>query len=216
MTLQRDLSREMDRELLSELTETPVHHVGNGNGSDQELTESPVHPFLVHMVAPFINGIGPNYYHQVKGEALWACRKLYGRQEFFNALQNVLIKISYRLESSAAFRVGSQLSMRANNLKKKMVGKNKPQRQKMLSEWATLIIYPYEICLSPIDAYSLMKEREEVLLRENAELRETVEYQSAQLYQAMAGLSHSSLRHRGKGFIEVGQRQQETHLFEMQ
>ena len=159
----------MDRELFSELTETPVHHVGNGNGSDRELfselTESPVHPFLVHMVAPF-NGFDPNYYLQVKGETLWAWRKLYGRQEFFNAFQNVLIKIGYRLESSAAFRVGSQLSICANTLKKKMVGKNKPQRKKILSEWATLIIYPYEICLSPIDVYSLMKEREEELLRE--------------------------------------------------
>ena len=67
MTLQRELSRDMDRELFSELTETPVRHVGNGNGSDRELfselTESPVHPFLQQQFLFFKNiSISEPYY----------------------------------------------------------------------------------------------------------------------------------------------------------
>ena len=62
-----------------------------------------------------------------------------------------------------------------------------------------------EIMLSPIDVVAQLTE-------ENGHLRDTVEEKAAELYSSMK----KTLRHTGKEFVDIGKRQQQRHLEQIQ
>jgi len=64
---------------------------------------------------------------------------------------------------------------------------------------------PNEVMLSPSDVVAELSE-------ENRHLRDTVEEQAAELYWSMK----NSLAHRGKDFMDVGKKQQQKHLEQIQ
>ena len=72
-----------------------------------ELTESPILPFLIHMVPPCKQGHNSNFYLQMNAKALWLWRKAEGKSNTaFNVLQVCLRKLGYELDGSCSERVG--------------------------------------------------------------------------------------------------------------
>ena len=44
-----------------------------------ELIESPIHPFLINMVRPYVDSCDPKFRLQINGEALWHWREVRGQ-----------------------------------------------------------------------------------------------------------------------------------------
>ena len=53
-----------------------------------ELFETPIHPLLINIVPPFVNEINPMFHFQLNGEALWRLREVCGQpSKVFQLLQ---------------------------------------------------------------------------------------------------------------------------------
>ena len=79
-----------------------------------ELAESPINPAFIHISSPIPNGCDPLFYLKINGEALWKWRELkMDPTQMFQALQNGLESISYKLNSSSEVRVGNVLKRMA-------------------------------------------------------------------------------------------------------
>ena len=86
-----------------------------------ELTESPINPAFLHMSTPLIGKYDPMFYLQINGEALWQMRKLSGNPDkVFEALQYNLLQIGYKLSSSSLARVGIAVNSRVGYIVKKI------------------------------------------------------------------------------------------------
>ena len=86
-----------------------------------ELTESPINPAFLHMSTPLIGKYNPMFYLQINGEALWQMRKLSGNPDkVFEALQYNLPQIGYKLSSSSLARVGIAVNSRVGYIVKKI------------------------------------------------------------------------------------------------
>ena len=72
-----------------------------------ELIESPIHPLLIDMVRPYVDSCDPKFHLQINGEALWHCREVRGQPSVaFDVLQESISRTGYKLEESARDRVG--------------------------------------------------------------------------------------------------------------
>ena len=72
-----------------------------------ELIESPIHPLLINMVRPYVDSCDPKFRLQINGEALWHWREVRGQPSVaFDVLQASISRIGYKLEESARDRVG--------------------------------------------------------------------------------------------------------------
>ena len=53
-----------------------------------ELIESPIHPLLINMVRPYVDSCDPKFRLQINGEALWHWREVRGQPRVaFDVLQ---------------------------------------------------------------------------------------------------------------------------------
>ena len=82
--------------------------------------------------------------------------------------------------------------------------KNENERLKA-ETWLKLAINPEEIQRTPYDVMAQ-------LIQQNSNLSTTVEERAADLYDAM----QSKLAHSGKEFQDVGKKQQQRHLTQIQ
>lgn len=151
----------VDRELFSELIETPIN------------------PAFYHMSAPFVDGYNPMFYLQINGEGLWQLRGYVSRNTdvLCAILQDNLSKIGYQLTQSSSFRVGNALKNRAQYIGNKTRNtSNGSVRKAMRSAfWCNVALHPDEILRGPSEIMSDMKKREEELMKENEKLRREVE-----------------------------------------
>ena len=173
-----------------------------------ELTESPIHPLLINMVRPYVDSCDQKFRLQINGEALWHWREVRGKPSTaFDVLQASISHLGYQLEESARDRVGRAIATNIRNFWRKIDGISNSKNRKRVraSKWVTVSFMPNEIMLSPSDVVSQLKE-------ENGHLRETVEEKAAEMYWSMK----TSLAHRGKDFVDVGKKQQQRHLEQIQ
>ena len=76
-----------------------------------ELVETPIHPLLINVVPPFVNEIDSMFHFQLNGEALWRLREVCGQPStVFKFLQSSILPLGYRLTESAGEGVGSALA----------------------------------------------------------------------------------------------------------
>ena len=76
-----------------------------------ELFETPIHPLLINIVPPFVNECNRMFQFQLNGEALWRWREVCGQPNtVFALLQLSILPLGYRLKESAGERVGSALA----------------------------------------------------------------------------------------------------------
>ena len=146
-----------------------------------ELVETPIHPLLINVVPPFVNEIDPMFHFQLNGEALWRLREVCGQPStVFKLLQSSILPLGYRLTESAGERVGSALAESIRRFwKKNQNVKSMTKRKKMRAEtWIKLKVKPEEIEESPKDVLAH-------LMEDNENLRENVEEKAADLYNKM-------------------------------
>ena len=177
-----------------------------------ELTESLVQPLLVHVIAPFVNGNDPNYCVQINGKVLWEWRIMDGNlKKLFAVLQSNLRANGYQLEESGFDRVSLLLNTKTRTFvaKIKEERNGKPRNKKKTETWTKLTIYPAEISHSPYDIVNELSQKVD-------HLNETVQEQATELYEQMKEATVGSCRHKGKRFSEVGNRQQQSHLLQIQ
>ena len=61
-----------------------------------ELIESPIHPLLIDMVRPYVDSCDPKFHLQINGEALWHRREVRGQPSVaFDVLQESISRIGY-------------------------------------------------------------------------------------------------------------------------
>lgn len=150
----------VDRELFSELIETPIN------------------PAFFHMSTPFVNGYNPMFHLQISREGLWQLRGYVSRNTdvLFAIFQDNLSKIGYQLTQSS-FRVGNIVKNRAQYIANKTRNtRNASVRKAMRSAfWCKVALYPDKILHGPREIMSELKKREEELMMENEKLRRDVE-----------------------------------------
>ena len=151
--------QQVDRELLS------------------ELIESPINPAFMHMSAPLKNGYDPMFYLQINGEALWQWRVIKRPDQMFEALQDNLYQNGYRLSSCCKSRVGLAVYSRMQYVAKKVRNTtNNKNRQAVRSNfWCTIALHPEEISQVPEETIARLKEAEEQLVSENLKLSKELE-----------------------------------------
>ena len=151
----------VDRELFSELIETPIN------------------PAFFHVSTPLVDDYNPMFYLQICGEGLWQLRGYISRNTdvLFAILQDNLSKIGYQLTQSSSFRVGNIVKNRAQYIVNKTRStSNGSVRKAMRSAfWCKVALHPDEILHGPNEIMSALKRREEELMRENDKLRTEVE-----------------------------------------
>ena len=182
-----------------------------------ELTEPLVQPLLVHIVAPFVNGDDKNFSVQMNGKLLWEWRKLDGNlKKLFAVLQANLHVIGYTLEESAFDRVANLLNINTkrflNKLKEQQNGKRRERKKG--ETWIKMALHPDEIAQTPYDIVKEMSLKENELRQKNAKLQCTLEEQAQQMYETL--VEASADRHRGRNFRDVGDKQQQRHLSQIQ
>ena len=169
----RELSSELtespvnDRELFSELSEPPV----DDRELFSELSEPPVNPAFLHMCVPRKND-PHDCQLQVNGEALWQWQNILSSSQLFDVLQNNLVKKGYRLSPSSRARVGMNLKKRLDYIAQKIRSiRDGNARKAMRSKyWCTIAIHPEEIAQGPGEIIDQLKNTEEELVRENQRL----------------------------------------------
>ena len=82
-----------------------------------ELVESLINPAFINICAPLMGSNDPFFSLQLTGEGLWQWRKLHSHCLVFNSLQASLVKVGYRLSSSARSQVGMAVYRRVDFLK---------------------------------------------------------------------------------------------------
>jgi len=173
-----------------------------------ELFETPIHPLLINIVPPFVNENNGIFQFQLNGEALWRWREVCGQPNtVFALLQLSILPLGYRLTESAGERVGKALAESSRRFwRKTQHVKSTTKRKEMRAEtWIKLGVKPEEIAESPKDVLAH-------LIEENSNLRETVEEKSADLYNKM----RQRLAHSGNDYTEVGKKQQYRQLTQIQ
>ena len=143
-----------------------------------ELTESPINPAFLHMSTPLIGKYDPMFYLQINGDALWQLRQLSGNPDkVFEALQYSLPQIGYKLSSSSLARVGIAVNSRVGYIVKKIRNiSNGNERRAMQSRfWCSVAIHPEEISQGPEEVIKELQEREEQLISENHKLNQEME-----------------------------------------
>ena len=113
-----------------------------------ELFETPIHPLLINIVPPFVNEINPMFHFQLNGEALWRLREVCGQpSKVFQLLQLSILPLGYRLTESAGERVGSALAESIRRFWRKTHNvKTATKRKQMRAEtWIKLGVKPEEI-----------------------------------------------------------------------
>ena len=72
-----------------------------------ELLETPIHPLLVNMVPPYVEENNPMFLLQLNGEVVWKWREVCRPpRKVFTLLQASILPLGYRLTESASERVG--------------------------------------------------------------------------------------------------------------
>ena len=103
----QDSENVTDRELFSELFETPIN------------------PLLIYMVLPFIDEILPMFHLQINGEAVYKWREVYGRpRTVFDLLQASILPVGYQMKESARERVGNTTAESIRRFWRKMQSTN--------------------------------------------------------------------------------------------
>ena len=88
-----------------------------------ELIESPIHPLLINMVRPYVDSCDQKFRLQINGEALWHWREVRGKPSIaFEVLQASISHLGYKLEESACDRVGSAIATNIRNFWRKIDG----------------------------------------------------------------------------------------------
>jgi len=86
-----------------------------------ELIESPIHPLLINMVRPYVELNDPKFQLQINGEAVWHWREVRGHPyAAFDVLQASILRIRYKLEESARDRVGHAIATNIRNFWRKI------------------------------------------------------------------------------------------------
>ena len=119
-----------------------------------ELIESPIHPLLINMVRPYIDSCDPKICLQRNGQALWHWREVRGQPSVaFDVLQASISRIGYKLEESARDRVGHVIATNIRNFWRKINGITNSEKRKRVraSKWVTISFMSNEVKLSPID-----------------------------------------------------------------
>ena len=151
----------VDRELFSELVETPIN------------------PTFFHMSTPFVDSRNPMFYLQISGEGLWQLRGYVSRKTeiLFAVLQDNLSKIGYQLTQSTSFRVGNIVKNRAQHIVNKTRNTSNGSVRKAMQSafWCEVALHPDEMPYGPSEIMSELEKREEELMRENEKLRGEVE-----------------------------------------
>ena len=116
-----------------------------------ELTESPIHPLLINMVRPYVDSCDQKFRLQINGEALWHWREVRGKPSTaFDVLQASISHLGYKLEESARDRVGRAIATNIRNFWRKIDGISNSKNRKRVraSKWVTVSFMPNEIMLS--------------------------------------------------------------------
>ena len=181
-----------------------------------ELTESPILPFLIHMVPRCKQGHDSNFYLQINGKALRLWRKAGGKSNTaFNVVQVCLRKLGYELNGSCSERVGGQIATRVRHLLKQLEIAKGRKRQRIKAEtWVNIAIFPTEVHLHPFHALANHRSKEAELTNINNQLRSIVEEQAAELYKKMDNALSENRKRRD--FTNVGERQQRRMLSEVE
>ena len=106
-----------------------------------ELIESPIHPLLINMVRPYVESNDPKFHLQINGEALWHWRKVRGHpRAAFDVLQASISRIGYKLEESARDRVGHAIARSIRNFWRKIneISNSKKRKTVKASKWVTI------------------------------------------------------------------------------
>ena len=142
-----------------------------------ELIESPVNPAFLNMIQPLIGGFDPLFYLQINGEALWEWRRLKQQSQVFDALQFNLQKIGYMLSSCCRVRVGKAVFNRVEYITKKVsrISNGDVRRSIKVKYWACVALHPDEILQAPDEIIEKLKQKEEELITENQRLRNEIE-----------------------------------------
>ena len=142
-----------------------------------ELIESPVNPAFLNMIQPLIGGLDPLFYLRINGEALWEWRRLKQQSQVFDALQFNLQKIGYMLSSCCRVRVGKAVFNRVEYITKKVsrISNGDVRRSIKVKYWACVALHPDEILQGPDEIIEKLKQKEEELITENQRLRNEIE-----------------------------------------
>ena len=142
-----------------------------------ELIESPVNPAFLNMIQPLIGGFDPLFYLRINGEALWEWRRLKQQSQVFDALQFNLQKIGYMLSSCCRVRVGKAVFNRVEYITKKVsrISNGDVRRSIKVKYWACVALHPDEILQAPDEIIEKLKQKEEELITENQRLRNEIE-----------------------------------------
>lgn len=182
----KKMARVSDRELFSELFETPIH------------------PMLIHVVPPFVNEDSPMFYIQINGDAIWKWREIYSRPGIvFDLLQQSILPLGYELMESSRDRVGNAVATSIRRFWQKIqdITDGNSRQRKKAETWIRVVVKPDEIQRTPDDIITELNKR-----------CENVEEKAADLYDKM----RLQLAHSGKEFQEVGKKQQNRHLSQIQ
>ena len=137
-----------------------------------ELVESLINPAFINICAPLMGSNNPFFSLQLTGEGLWQWRKLHSHCLVFNSLQASLVKVGYRLSSSARSRVGMAVYRRVDYIVKKArsVKNNTTRRAERSQYWCQVALHPDEITQMPGDIIHQQKKENEKLIGKNQEL----------------------------------------------
>ena len=214
-----------------------------------ELLESPVYSAFLNMTRPLRGSLNPLFYLRINGKALREWRRLKNPDEVFDALQCNLRRIGYTLSSCCRARVGKAVHSRVEYTVKKVnqASNGNIRRAVKSNYWASLSLLPEE----PDGMIEELLNRQQELVTKNQRLRteiegnnisilssfETMQYichqpkvptllskwtdqlfyvlkdKASQLYDAM--VKHTLDGHKGRATEGVGRRQQQRHLKEI-
>ena len=150
-----------------------------------------------------VNVVIPTFDLQINGEGIWRWREESGRPKtLFELLQISVSQLGYRLAESGCERVGQALAQSVR-LKIQSTSNGKKRKQLKGETWIKASLQPHEIEQSPTDVVAH-------LTRENREFNTSLEAKAADLYRHMCDT------HSGKDFTEVGKRQRQRHLTQIQ
>ena len=111
-----------------------------------ELLESPVYSAFLNMTRPLRGSLNPLFYLRINGKALREWRRLKNPDEVFDALQCNLRRIGYTLSSCCRARVGKAVHSRVEYTVKKVnqASNGNIRRAVKSNYWASLSLLPEE------------------------------------------------------------------------
>ena len=122
-------------------------------------------------------------------------------------LQRSILPLGYELKELSRERVGNATAVNIKRFWQKIQATTNGKKRKRLKAetWVKLAIKPEEIQRTPNDVLAQ-------LTQQNSQLSATVEERAADLYDEM----RRRLAHTGKEFQDVGKKQQNRHLAQIQ